>query len=163
MAGVGNSAADISLEIARSHETWLSGKESGHIRFPIDTFLARHIAFRIVRFIGHHILTLSTPTERKARPKVLAQASPLVRVKPQDLIRAGIKRVDRVIGIRDGRPLLSRRQCSRREEYNLVHRHEPGLSWMICRTSMEKVNRYRIAEFRRFPDSTSSGCTFSMQ
>ena len=44
---------------------------------------------------------------RKARPKLLASAAPLVRVKLEDLDTAGIKRVPRVVGVKDGLPLLS--------------------------------------------------------
>src|SRR5581483_2749573 len=57
--------------------------------------------------MGHHVLTSSTPIGRKLRPKLLRQAAPLVRVKPKDLARAGIERVARVAGVRNGRPLLA--------------------------------------------------------
>lgn len=107
VVGVGNSGADIALEVARSHPTWISGKESGHIPFRIETALARHLLVRLVRFAGHHVLTSSTPIGRKLRPKLLRQAAPLVRVKPKDLGSAGIERVPRVVGVRNGRPLLA--------------------------------------------------------
>ena len=40
------------------------------------------------------------------RPKVLSRGAPLVRVKPKDIAAAGIERVPRVVGVRDGLPLL---------------------------------------------------------
>jgi putative flavoprotein involved in K+ transport len=107
VVGAGNSGADISVEVARTHATYLSGTESGHVPFYIDTFFARHVLVRIMRFIFHHILTVGTPIGRKLRPKMMAQAAPLVRVKPQDLINAGIQRVSRVVGVQNGLPLLS--------------------------------------------------------
>ena len=107
VVGVGNSGGDIAVEVARSHPTWLAGKESGKIPFRIDTFFARFFLVRLVRFLGHHILTVNTPMGRKARPKLLASAAPLVRVKLEDLDTAGIKRVPRVVGVRDGLPLLA--------------------------------------------------------
>jgi len=106
VVGAGNSGADIALEAARAHRTYLAGRESGHVPFPIDTFLARHVLFRLVRFLGHHVLTLGTPIGRKLRPKMLHRAAPLVRVKPKELLAAGVERVPRVAGVRDGRPLL---------------------------------------------------------
>jgi putative flavoprotein involved in K+ transport len=106
IVGLGNSGADIAMEVSRSHPTWLAGKESGSVPFHIDTILARFFLLRLVRFVGHHILTVKTPIGRKARPKMLHSASPLVRVKPQDLVDAGIKRVPRVVGVKDGLPLL---------------------------------------------------------
>jgi len=106
VVGVGNSGAEIALEASRSHPTWLSGKESGHIPWRIDTFVARHFLVRLVRFFGHHMLTVRTPLGRKLRPKMLRTATPLVRVKPKTLVDAGITRVPRVVGVREGQPLL---------------------------------------------------------
>jgi putative flavoprotein involved in K+ transport len=106
IVGVGNSGADIALEVARTHRTWLAGKESGHVPFRNETFAGRFILVRIVRFIGHHVLTVNTPIGRRLRPKLRFQAAPLIRVKPQDLLAAGIERVSRLTGTKDGRPLL---------------------------------------------------------
>jgi putative flavoprotein involved in K+ transport len=107
VVGVGNSGADIGLEVAGSHATWLSGKESGHIPFRIEGVVARQVLIRLVRFVGHRVLSMGTPLGRKFRPALLHRAAPLIRVKPQDLIAAGIVRVPRVVGVRDGRPLLA--------------------------------------------------------
>ena len=106
VVGIGNSGADIGIEVARTHETWLSGKESGHIPWQIESFFARYFLVRLMRFMGHHIMTVKTPLGRKMRPKMLSSASPLVRVKPWDLDSAGIVRVPRVSGVTDGLPLL---------------------------------------------------------
>ena len=106
IVGVGNSGADIGIEVARTHSTWISGKESGHIPWQIETFFARFVLVRLIRFVGHHVLTVKTPIGRKARPKLLSSAAPLVRVKPYDLDNAGIVRVPRVTGVIDGLPIL---------------------------------------------------------
>jgi putative flavoprotein involved in K+ transport len=45
------------------------------------------------------VLTLNTPIGRKKRPELLNRATPLIRVKPQDLIDAGIERVGWVTGV----------------------------------------------------------------
>src|SRR6476646_5180280 len=37
VVGVGNSGADIAIEVARSQPTWISGTESGHIPVRIDS------------------------------------------------------------------------------------------------------------------------------
>jgi putative flavoprotein involved in K+ transport len=107
VVGVGNSGGDIAIDVAPVHPTWLAGKESGTIPVRIDTFFARFFFVRLFRFLGHHVLTVKTPIGRKARPKMLGSAAPLVRVKLQDLDEAGIKRVPRVAGVRDGLPLLA--------------------------------------------------------
>jgi putative flavoprotein involved in K+ transport len=107
VVGVGNSGADIAIEVARTHPTWLAGRETGHVPFPIGSFLGRNFLIRIVRFIGHHVLSVSTPLGRKLRPDLLRRAAPLIRVRPEDLARAGVGRVPRVEAVRDGKPLLA--------------------------------------------------------
>lgn len=106
VVGAGNSGADISLEVAPTHATWLSGRIRGHIPFDIDTGFSRHVAFRVVRFFGVHVLTLRTPIGRRAREKAASQGGPLVRVKPKWLDAAGVRRVGKVIAVRDGLPVL---------------------------------------------------------
>ncbi len=106
VVGAGNSGADIALEASATHPTWLSGPIRGHIPADIDTGFARHIAFRIVRFIGLHVLTIRTPMGRKARAKSARQGDPLIRVKPKWLDRAGVRRVGKIVGVRDGAPVL---------------------------------------------------------
>jgi len=45
------------------------------------------------------VLTVRTPLGRKARPTVISQGGPLIRIKPRDLAEAGIERVARVAGV----------------------------------------------------------------
>jgi len=106
VVGAGNSGADISLELSGTHATWLSGPVRGHIPPDIDTWIARHIAFPLVRFIGVHVLTLRTPLGRKALAKMASQGDPLVRVKPKQLVAAGVQRVPKTVAARGGAPVL---------------------------------------------------------
>jgi putative flavoprotein involved in K+ transport len=108
----------------------MSGKESGHIPFQIDTFFGRAILFRIVRFIGHHVLTLGTPIGRKQHPKLLNRTTPLVRVKPKNLIDAGVQRVERVVGVQDGLPLLANERTLDVSNIIWCTGYEPGFSWI---------------------------------
>jgi len=130
VVGAGNSGADIALEVARAHPTWMSGKETGHIPFPIESFVSRHFLVRLVRFVGHHVLSLGTPIGKKVRPKLIAGASPLVRVKPKDLIAAGIERVARVVGVRDGKPLLAENRVLEVANVIWCTGYHPGFSWI---------------------------------
>ena len=106
VVGLGNSGADIGLEVARSHPTFVSGDPFGVVPVRIERWLARTVVLRIIRFAGHHVLTVRTPIGRRARPKFLSGAAPLVRVKPKDLVAAGAERVPRVTGVRDGMPVV---------------------------------------------------------
>jgi putative flavoprotein involved in K+ transport len=130
VVGAGNSGADIAMEVVKTHRTWMSGKESGHVPFQIDTFFAHLVLFRIVRFIGHYVLSLATPIGRKQRPKLLRTASPLVRVKPKDLTNAGVERVGRVVGVRNGQPLLEDGRVLEVANVIWCTGYEPGFSWI---------------------------------
>jgi putative flavoprotein involved in K+ transport len=105
VVGLGNSGAEIAFELVRSHETWLSGEPTGEIPFRHGPAAAR-FAFPVIRFMGHHVLTQGTPIGRKLGPKLEAGAPPLIRVKTKDLVAAGVQRVPRTAGIKDGMPLL---------------------------------------------------------
>jgi putative flavoprotein involved in K+ transport len=108
VVGAGNSGAEIALEIAGRHPTWLAGKESGHVPFRIEGAAARYVFQPLLfRVVGHRVLTVDTPIGRRLRPRLLAHGAPLVRVRPKDLAAAGIQRVPRVVGVRDGHPLMA--------------------------------------------------------
>ena len=50
---------------------------------------------------------MRTPIGRKVRHQLSNRGLPLARVRRKDLIRAGVERVPRVTGVRDGLPLLA--------------------------------------------------------
>jgi putative flavoprotein involved in K+ transport len=108
IVGVGNSGAEIALELARAgHQIWLSGRDTGHVPFRIDG-PARYLVFPfLLRVVFHRLLTVRTPIGRKIRTKMLTQGGPLIRVKPKDLADVGVQRVPRVEGVENGRPVLT--------------------------------------------------------
>ena len=108
VVGAGNSGAEIALEVADGHPTWLAGKESGHVPFRIEGAAARYIFQPLLfRVIGHRVLTVDTLIGRRMRPRLISHGAPLVRVKPKDLAAAEIGRMPRVVGVRHGHPLLA--------------------------------------------------------
>ena len=106
VVGVGNSGADIALEVSATHPTMLSGEPSGHIPPKIDGWVARNIVFRVIRFLGLHVFTRRTPLGRKVIAKISAKGDPLVRVKPKWLAAAGVESVPRTVGVSEGKPVL---------------------------------------------------------
>jgi putative flavoprotein involved in K+ transport len=108
LTGAGNSGADIAMETARGgHKTWLAGRNTGEVPFRPERFVGRNLFMPlVVGFVFHHVLTVKTTVGRKARPGVLAKGGPLIRVKHRDLAAAGVERAPRVVGVRDGQPLL---------------------------------------------------------
>jgi len=106
IVGIGNSGAEIAHEVSRTHRTWLSGKPTAQIPFRHGPASAR-FALPLVRFVGHHVLTLKTPIGRKIQPKFVSHAVPLIRVKLKDLAADGVEQVPRTVGVKDGRPELA--------------------------------------------------------
>jgi putative flavoprotein involved in K+ transport len=105
VVGVGNSGAEIALELSRTHASWLSGKQSGEIPVRHGSFPFR-LVVRVIRFLGYRVLTMKTPVGRKLGPKIVSEATPLIRVKSKHLAAASVERVPRVAGVRGGLPLL---------------------------------------------------------
>jgi putative flavoprotein involved in K+ transport len=108
VVGAGNSGAEIALEIARSgHRTWLSGRDTGEeAPYRVDSVPDRLLT-PVFWFLFTRVLTVRTSVGRKIRHRGLSRGLPLVRVKPVDLADAGVERVPRTVGVRDGRPVVA--------------------------------------------------------
>jgi putative flavoprotein involved in K+ transport len=130
IVGAGNSGADIALDIASSHRTWLSGRHPGHVPFRIESRMARYIFPVLFRIVFHRILTVDTPIGRRVRPSFIAKGNPLIRVKPVDLDAAGVERTPRVEGVRDGQPLLADGRVLDVANVIWCTGFHPGLSWI---------------------------------
>jgi len=131
IVGAGNSGAEISLEVSRTHPTWLSGRDTGHIPFRIEGVASRLLLAPLaLRFVFHRVLSVNTPIGRRARPKILSNGAPLIRVKPGDLAAAGVERVPRVVGVRDGLPLLEDGRALEAANVVWCTGFHPGFSWI---------------------------------
>ena len=129
LVGFGNSGAEIALEVARTHPTWLSGKPPGEIPVRHGPLAAR-VVFPLFRFVGVHVLTLSTPMGRKAQPHFLSHGAPLVRVKAKDIAAAGVERVARTVGARDGLPELADGRVLNVSNVIWCTGFRPGFEWI---------------------------------
>lgn len=131
VAGAGNSGSEIAMELSRHHRTWMAGRDTGHIPFRIDGLASRAVLGRLVlRGLFHRVLTVRTPMGRKVRPKVIAQGGPLIRVKPASLAAAGVERVLRVTGVRDGQPVLADGRVLDVANVVWCTGFHPGFSWI---------------------------------
>ena len=131
VVGAGNSGAEIAIESARTHETWLAGRGTGAVPFRIDGPAARHVLLPFVfRGLFHRVLTRDNPLGRKARESVITKGGPLIRVKPKQLAAAGVRRTPRVAGIRDGKPLLSDGRVLHVANVIWSTGFTPGFSWI---------------------------------
>jgi len=131
VAGAGNSGAEIAIEVARSHATWMAGRETGQVPFRIDGVAARVVLVPFLfRVVFHRVLTIKTPMGRKARPNALKGGAPLIRVKRADLTTAGVQRVPRVVGVRNGLPLLEDARTLDVTNVIWCTGFHPGFSWI---------------------------------
>jgi putative flavoprotein involved in K+ transport len=67
---------------------------------------------------------------RKVRPKVLSHGMPLLRVKATDIAAAGIERVGRTVGVRDGLPVLEDGRALDVANVVWCTGFDPGFSWI---------------------------------
>jgi putative flavoprotein involved in K+ transport len=99
VVGAGNSGAEIAVELAATRPTYLSGPDVGHA--PIWLI---HNRFSL--WLADHLLTVDTRLGRRMRDTRRRRGDPLVRLKPADILAAGVHRVPRVHGVVDGTPQL---------------------------------------------------------
>ncbi len=130
VVGAGNSGAEIAKELARTHDVWLSGPDTGTLPFRPESVVARVLMPFIGRVVFHRVLTTSTPMGRKARPKMVATGELLIRVKPKDLQEGGVVRISRVTGVQGGQPHVE--DGRRIAPANIVWctGFHPGFSWI---------------------------------
>jgi putative flavoprotein involved in K+ transport len=105
VVGMGNSGAEIALEVSRTHPTLIAGRPGGELPVRHGRVAARFV-LPVVRFLGLYVLTLDNPVGRKAAPSMLAHAHPLIRTKSKDLAAAGVQFVPRVTGMENGLPVV---------------------------------------------------------
>jgi putative flavoprotein involved in K+ transport len=107
VVGAGNSGAEIALELSRDHQVWLSGRDTGQEPTRAGS-LPDQLFTHVLWFMATTVLTVKTPMGRKVRDHFFdpPRGIPLGRVRRKDFAAAGIERVARVSGVREGLPVL---------------------------------------------------------
>jgi putative flavoprotein involved in K+ transport len=107
VVGAGNSGAEIALDASRSHRVYLSGRHPGSEPTRPGS-VADRLVTPIIWFVFSHVLTVNTPLGRKAAAQLRNHGLPLARVRPADLLAAGVERIHaRTVAAQDGLPLLN--------------------------------------------------------
>ncbi|QGF24672.1 flavin-containing monooxygenase [Raineyella fluvialis] len=100
VVGAGTSGVDIAVELAGAgHRTWLAGNPT--LQIPEA---ARRFAGPLLWGFLYHVMTLDTPVGRRAAGQAVAHGAPLMRLGMKDVAEAGIGRLPRFSGVRDGLP-----------------------------------------------------------
>jgi putative flavoprotein involved in K+ transport len=98
VVGAGNSGAEISVELAGAgRRVWLSGRDVGRIPY---------FGSRPSWWFFSTVLTSESRLGRKLKEGGGGGGTPLIRLRPKDILRAGVIRVPKVGGTADGRPHL---------------------------------------------------------
>jgi putative flavoprotein involved in K+ transport len=106
VVGAAHSGSDIAYEASASHDVTLVGTDTGQIPVPIESRRGR-VGFRLLVFVGTHVLNVDTPLGRKMRPHIRRGGGPLLRYRKRDLLAAGVERVvARAVGVERGLPVL---------------------------------------------------------
>ncbi|WP_292553928.1 FAD-dependent oxidoreductase [Mesorhizobium sp.] len=148
LVGASNSGAEIAMDVAGTHQVWLSGRHPGHIPVAYNgSFAMRAVLPFVFRIVFHRLLTVDTPMGRKAKPGHLSHGLPLIRVKRQDLDGAGVRRVARVAGARNGKPLLDDGQLLDVSNIIWCTGFRAGLDWikLLIFDDSGRVKQYRGA------------------
>jgi len=95
VVGAGNSGAEIAIELAADRPVWLAGRDVGKFPFELGG-----LPYRIM----NRLMTTDTKVGRNIAKKTAGSGTPLVRLKPEDVTAAGVKRIGRVTGAIGGRP-----------------------------------------------------------
>src|SRR5436190_11529751 len=131
IVGAGNSGAEIAMELCKTHEISLAGRDTGHVPFEItNRNVQRFIVPFLFRFIFYRLVTTNTILGRKARPKMITQGELLIRQKPKHLLRAGIKRLPRLRGVKEGKPLLENGEIAEVKNVIWCTGFYPRFSWI---------------------------------
>ncbi len=104
IVGVGNSGADITMELETTHDVIVAGGTGAVIPFRIEPWFARNVLVSGVFVMLQHVLTLRTPLGRKELAN--GGKTPLIRVKPKDIASVA-RRVSRIVSVSDGWPVTA--------------------------------------------------------
>ncbi|HUR14017.1 MAG TPA: NAD(P)/FAD-dependent oxidoreductase [Mycobacteriales bacterium] len=106
VVGASHSGTDIAYEVAQTNPVILCGRDCGQVPFRPEQRRAR-VIMPVVVFVWRHVLTRRTPMGRKEMDEIRKHGGPMIRVHREDLAARGVdRRTGRVVGVRDGLPLL---------------------------------------------------------
>jgi putative flavoprotein involved in K+ transport len=129
VVGAANSGAEIALEVSATHPTWVSGPHPGSEPARAGGRVDR-LTTPLLWFTLSRVLSVDNPVGRRLRPRLLTAAAPLARVRRRDLAAAGVERLPRTVGVRDGLPLLEDGRVLEVASVVWCTGFRPDLSWV---------------------------------
>lgn len=109
VVGAGNSGAEIAIELAAHHQTLLSGRDPGQEpSLGRQGGLGDRLLKSLMWFTATRVLKATNPVGRRFRDHFLdpPRGVPLGGGRRKDIVAAGVKRVSRTVGVKEGHPVL---------------------------------------------------------
>jgi putative flavoprotein involved in K+ transport len=122
VVGAGNSGAEIALELSRHQKTYLAGRGTGGVPFKLSQQLDWLLLDRV--------LNADSPLGKQFYAQRLTRGHPWLRVKESDFATAGITRLERVNGVRDGQPLIAGTDTPKIANVIWSTGYKPDYSWI---------------------------------
>jgi len=131
IVGTANSGAEIAMETATAHPTWIAGRDVGQMPFNIRKAWVQRVVLPVLfRIVFHRVLTIRTPVGRKVRTKMISAGLPRIRQRRAELDHAGVTWTDRVAGVTNGRPRLADGRILDVANVIWCTGYDLGLSWI---------------------------------
>lgn len=131
LVGAGNSGAEIAMDLVKSHQVHLAGRDVGNVPFNIAGFMGRKILVRmVIRGMFHHVLTMRTPMGRNFRKKMHGHGLPLIRTRPGQLERAGVNRIGKIVSFKNGRAVAENGAETAFSSIIWCTGYHPGFDWI---------------------------------
>lgn len=125
VVGAGISGAEIALELAATHRTFLSGRPTPHVPDPVLRW-ADPLYWRFI----HFVLTTDNPLGRKMSANFHRHGAPLFRISVKDLDRAGVVRLPRFSAAAGGQPAFDDGTSRSVRTVIWATGHKPSLDWI---------------------------------
>lgn len=132
VVGAGNSGAEIAKNLAPTHHVYLSGRDTGSVPgIPNKPQLSSGalLGWRVGWWLLGHV-TSDTKLGQKAKRFSRHQGAPLIRLKPNDLIKAGVERVTRTEQVVNGQPALGDGRVLNVQSIIWATGFKPNFAWI---------------------------------
>ena len=100
VVGVGNSGGEIAMELAQTRKVWLSGKPTAQLPMP------KNFMINVLWWFLHNATRADTLFGRFFKSKLGNKGAPLEGLSEKDFTAAGINRVTKTVGVRNGKPVF---------------------------------------------------------
>lgn len=129
VVGMGNSGAEVAMDLVGDRDVYVSGSPSAVQPFRPEGLSGR-LLMPMAGTVMSRVMTQGTPMGRKFQSKMLHRGGPLLRIRPKDLVAAGVDRVGRVEGVTQGSPRLEDGTVLHVSNVVWCTGFDPGFDWI---------------------------------